>query len=137
MDDQNLLGKNISYLRRKRGFTLEEVGDKIGVGASQVGAYEKGRSKPKHEVLENLLALFEVSPNDLMRRDIELEGTEALAPNPAIDLNQIVGMYQREIKVLTDQVGHKLSEDKLKELLDDLERVAPDQIKSFREKHDI
>lgn len=53
------MGDRIHYLRTLRGFTLQELGDKVGVGASTVRKWEIGHIKAlrtdKIEKLSNAL----------------------------------------------------------------------------------
>lgn len=39
------LGDRIHYLRTEKGYTLQELGDKVGVGASTVRKWETGYIK--------------------------------------------------------------------------------------------
>lgn len=39
------LGDRIHYLRAEKGYTLQELGDKVGVGASTVRKWETGYIK--------------------------------------------------------------------------------------------
>ncbi|MEL6539717.1 MAG: helix-turn-helix transcriptional regulator [Bacteroidota bacterium] len=132
-------GKNLRYLRNRRDITMEELGEEIGVSMSQIGAYETGRSFPKQAGLMRICEFFDVTPNDLLLKDLQIEepGVIVQTISKGINLEAIIKMYEKEVKELSQQLSGKISDDQMRELLDDLERVAPNEIKSFREKHNI
>jgi transcriptional regulator with XRE-family HTH domain len=71
-----LANQNIKYLRKQQGFTQEEFATKLGIKRSLLGAYEEERAEPNYEVLETISDLFQVSIDDLLRRDLsEVKGS--------------------------------------------------------------
>lgn len=67
---QSLAGQNLKYLRKLRGWTQEELANKLGIKRSLVGAYEEERADPRIEVLEKLGDMFKLTLDDLLRRDL-------------------------------------------------------------------
>ncbi|MDE3234812.1 MAG: LexA family transcriptional regulator [Bacteroidota bacterium] len=63
-------GKNLRYLRKLRGWTQEEFANKLSIKRSLVGAYEEERAEPKLEVLEAMSALFKLSLDELLLKDL-------------------------------------------------------------------
>ncbi len=63
-------GKNLRYLRKLRGWTQEEFANKLKIKRSLVGAYEEERAEPRLDVLENLCAMFKLSLDDLLLKDL-------------------------------------------------------------------
>ena len=49
------IGERIKELRKKNGWTQEQVADKIGVTKSVVSFYERNNRTPSPEMLVNLL----------------------------------------------------------------------------------
>ena len=49
------LGKELKYLRKKAGFTQEELAEKIGVHPTYIGKIEGGKSNP------STIMLFKIS----------------------------------------------------------------------------
>lgn len=131
------LGENIKYLRTSRNMTLAQVGDAVGVQASQVGAYEKGRSFPTYAVLMKLLELFDVKANDLIHRDIPAEGLERDDKPSQVNVEALVAMYQREIESLTSQLKDERVPVDLESILLQLEPIAPDLVAEIRGKHGL
>lgn len=66
------LGKNLLFLRKQKGNTLEEMADLLSLkGKSSYKAYEEGRALPDIHKLMKLASYFNVSVEELVYRDIE------------------------------------------------------------------
>ncbi len=63
-------GKNLRYLRRLRGWTQEEFASKLKIKRSLLGAYEEERAEPRIEVLETIGAMFKLSLDELLLKDL-------------------------------------------------------------------
>ena len=66
----SIAGKNLKYLRKLRGWTQEEFAGKIKIKRSLLGAYEEERAEPRIEVLEQVGALFKLSLDELLLKDL-------------------------------------------------------------------
>lgn len=53
-------------LREERGYSLRELGEKIGMNASVLGNYERGDRQPKIEIWEKIANFFDVPVAYLM-----------------------------------------------------------------------
>ncbi|MFZ9660646.1 MAG: XRE family transcriptional regulator [Chitinophagaceae bacterium] len=67
---QSYAGKNLKYLRKLRGLTQEEFALKLNIKRSLLGAYEEERAEPRLDVLEIISDTFQVSLDDLLRKDL-------------------------------------------------------------------
>lgn len=67
---QSFAGKNLKYLRKLRGLTQEEFALKLNIKRSLLGAYEEERAEPRLDVLEIISDTFQVSLDDLLRKDL-------------------------------------------------------------------
>ena len=56
----------IKELRTARGWTQDELAERLGVSRSRVGMYETGRREPDFETLEAIADLFNVDMNYLL-----------------------------------------------------------------------
>lgn len=65
-----MAAKNFKYLRKLRGWTQEEFANKLKIKRSLIGAYEEERAEPRLEVLETVCALFKLSLDDLLLKDL-------------------------------------------------------------------
>lgn len=69
-----VLGSNIKFLRKREGYTQEQMANKIGVKRPLIGAYEEGRVEPKLATIINISRLFKVSLDDLICKELGSEG---------------------------------------------------------------
>ena len=60
-------GQRFTRLRKQRGLTQEELGEKLGVSGQAVSKWESGKSDPSTTNLMALAKLFGLSPEDLLR----------------------------------------------------------------------
>lgn len=72
--DQRQIGAFIAQLRRERGWTQEELGERLGVTNKTVSRWENGNYMPSIEMLALLGRTFGVSLNELVQgRRLEAE----------------------------------------------------------------
>ena len=64
MDLNKYIGERIRYFRNKRGWTSEQLANKIGTSRVTVTRYETGTRKTNQDVLFKLADVFNVSIND-------------------------------------------------------------------------
>lgn len=63
---ENTLGKRIALLRRKAGFTQDELAEKLGVSAQAVSKWENDISCPDIMLLPTLAGLLETTVDELL-----------------------------------------------------------------------
>src|SRR5258708_6113191 len=72
LDDHGLdlmtMGQRLRHLRRSRGLTLAELGNRVGRAPSALSLLENGRREPKLSVLEDLASALSVPVEELLRR---------------------------------------------------------------------
>ena len=61
------LAAQIAALRKKHGFSQEELGEKLGVSRQAVSKWESGQAVPELEKLKELSRIFGVSLNELLQ----------------------------------------------------------------------
>jgi len=61
-------GQRLRHLRRARGLTLTELGDRVGRAPSVLSLLENGRREPKLSLIEQLAAALSVSVPELLSR---------------------------------------------------------------------
>lgn len=84
--DQGKIGAFIAQLRRERGWTQEELGERLGVTNKTVSRWENGNYMPSIELLALMGREFDVSLNELLegrRLDDEAEFRAAADKNLA------------------------------------------------------
>ena len=65
-----LLRDNIRLLRKRKGWTQQDLADNTGLKRSLIGAYEEGRAEPSVEKLMGFSEVFNVSVDDLVGIDL-------------------------------------------------------------------
>lgn len=68
--DQIKIGKFIADLRKKKGMTQEQLGDKLGVTNKTISRWENGNYMPDIEMLSLLSKEFDVTINELITGEI-------------------------------------------------------------------
>ncbi len=66
----SIAGKNLRYLRKQKGWTQDVFAEKLGIKRSLIGAYEEERADPRLDVMEQICALFDLSLDELMLKDM-------------------------------------------------------------------
>lgn len=61
---------NIKYLRKKHGFTQEQLAEKVGIKRSLVGAYEEGRAEPNISNLLKFSKVLDASVDSLINSNL-------------------------------------------------------------------
>jgi len=67
------LGEKLRTLRQQRGMTIRDLANKFEISFSHIAILERGESKPSLELLLKIADYFQVTPNQLLLDDIELE----------------------------------------------------------------
>lgn len=102
----SIISNNIKYLRKKNKLTQEQFAGKINIKRSLVGAYEEGRADPRLHNLLNISAIFDVSVDMLISKDISTlhEQPTNSSQNPQ-DKSGL-----RVLAITVDQEGRELIE---------------------------
>ncbi len=64
------LSSNIRYLRKKMGLSQIAFADLIGAKRNTISDYERGRSNPSIELIRKMAALFKLSLDELIEKDM-------------------------------------------------------------------
>ena len=80
------LGHRIRHFRTRRGLTLDDLGERVGLAASQLSLIENGKREPKLSVLQELTTALGVDLTDLLSKE---------APNPRAALEIELDRLQR------------------------------------------
>ncbi len=80
-------GQRLRHLRKQRGLTLSDLGERVGRAPSQLSLLENGKREPKLSLLKSLAAALGVPVEELMRRQ---------APNRRAQLEIALEEAQRD-----------------------------------------
>ncbi|MBO4262917.1 MAG: helix-turn-helix domain-containing protein [Clostridia bacterium] len=74
------LAEKLILLRKKNGWSQEELAEKAGVALQTVSEWESGQSAPDIEQIVKLGELFGVSTDSLLKDEVQSENSSASAP---------------------------------------------------------
>jgi transcriptional regulator with XRE-family HTH domain len=66
------VGKRIQEIRKVRGMSQDDLGDKLGVTRSFISKLENGKKKISLEHVENIAKILHIEPTDLLVDKTEL-----------------------------------------------------------------
>lgn len=112
-------GKKLRELRKRRGLSAEQLGDKIGVARTTVFGYEQGQRIPDMITIKKIAELFNVTVDYLV-------GTQLKPPSHNV----------REVLSRSDLTwdGIPLTEEELKQTRDFLSWIIREKIPEWKEK---
>lgn len=82
-------------LREKKGWTQEEIADKLGVSRPSITGYETKNRRPRHEMLHKIADLFGVSTDYLLGR--EDNDPVATSPHPLDAITELIKYLELEL----------------------------------------
>lgn len=108
------MGEIIKRLRIENDMTLEELGDKVGVGKSTVRKWENGIiANMKRDKIAKVASVFDVSPSYLMGWDNDEKQEDLETTVSALDL-----VYNdKNIQLITEKCSQLKNETSIKRLL--------------------
>ena len=86
------IGSRIRRYRKERGFTQEQLADKIHVTKSRVSNWEQGINRPDADILADLCTALHVSPSALL--DVHLTDDEL-----SVHEKKIIAAYRRKTEL--------------------------------------
>jgi len=68
--DQEKIGKLIAKLRKSKGLTQRELGEKVGVGFRAVSKWENGITSPDISIINDLSKILGISADELLKGEV-------------------------------------------------------------------
>lgn len=65
-------------LRKQKGFSQEDLGNKMGVSRQTISKWESGQTNPEMTKLKDLSQIFEISVDELINNEVELKKEEKI-----------------------------------------------------------
>ena len=65
-----LVNKNLKFLRVQQGLTQKQLAEKLGLKQAAIGAYEEERATPPLSSLLDIIKIFNVNLDDLVKHDL-------------------------------------------------------------------
>lgn len=99
--------ETIIKFRKQKGWTQQELADKLEMHVGQIKRYEKGSSTPSLEALKKMSLLFGTSTDDIAFNDGEGVASRRLYPELLERFEQINTLPEKEreaVKIVLDSV---------------------------------
>ncbi|MFF2528826.1 helix-turn-helix domain-containing protein [Brevibacillus sp. NPDC058079] len=100
----NQIGKQIRILRKNRGLTQEQLGEKVKLPQSYIGGVERGEKNISIETLERFILALKVNPSELFGTELPSDKEKIL------DLLKVL-LQNRSLKEI--EIIYNLSKDVL------------------------
>lgn len=62
---QKCLTHNLQYYRKQRGYTQEQLAEKVNTSVNYMGLIERGKNIPSFQMIEKIAAALEIDPTQL------------------------------------------------------------------------
>lgn len=100
-------GESIKRIRKEKGLTQKELGEKLGISQAAIGQFESNKANPKMETMQKIADALNVSLNDLVPDSYERNIQEGFELS-ATDYSHIEAMANH--KIFTDKERKKIFE---------------------------
>lgn len=81
--DQGKVGRYIASMRKQKGMTQEQLGERLGVTGKTISRWETGKYMPDIDKLQELSAFFNVSLDALLAGEQITDGTRKQPISPS------------------------------------------------------
>ena len=85
--EENILGKNIQYMRKLNGETLDELGFALNMTRSAIKDYESGRRKPNPDILKKICKRYGKTVDEML--NVKLYELERFDSTKIVDIDEI------------------------------------------------
>ncbi len=102
--DRQTLGQRIRELRVRRGWSQQQLAERVGVRQKQISSYERNVNTPSGEIFIALADAFDISLDYLARRGANNATTVNVADRELIEMVQVVDRLEDEDRALIKRV---------------------------------
>jgi len=103
----NYFSLNIEYLRKTRGLTQAQLADNVDITPTAISAWENKKSYPSALTLLKLSNKFDVSLDDLLKKDLAKAGDSPTMPDQSNDKSSVF-LLETAIKAHCPDLADKL-----------------------------
>ena len=100
-----MLSDNIKNLRKNKGFTQEELANKLNVVRQTVSKWEKGYSVPDAEMLKKIAEILETDVSQLLGSSIEETSNTDLVAEQLSRINEQLVIKKRRTRRIWKTIG--------------------------------
>ena len=115
------LGEHLRELRKERGITQKQMADGIGISAAYLSALEHGhRGLPSFDMMQRIIGYLHIIWDDAEN----LEKIASLSdPRVIIDTTHQSAIATERANMLAQNI-HRLSENEMREMVENLRRIT-------------
>lgn len=100
-----MLNENIKNLRKNKGFTQEELANRLNVVRQTVSKWEKGHSVPDAEMLKKIAETLETDVSQLLGSQIEKDTNTDLVAEQLSRINEQLVTKNRRTRRIWKTIG--------------------------------
>jgi len=108
MELQQFVGTRIRVLRKNRGYTQQQLGEKVRLPQSYIGGIERGEVNVSLETLERIIGALEIRPEEVFK---SVKNNTGLEKDKLIDK---ISVLLRERNITEIELVHNLITDLFK-----------------------
>lgn len=127
------VSNRLTELRKKRGYTLADVGKALGVGTNTISRYETGKREPKLETWQKLADFFGVSVQYLQGISDVPNANSSLAAQTSEALFQAVGNQKKDQPIDFELVDRLINMAASAKSVEELEKKVEPLLQSTNE----
>lgn len=102
---ENILGKNIQFMRKLYGETLDELGDVLKLARNTVKGYESGRSEPNLETLVELSKHYGRTVDEML--NVKLYELEGIDSKRIVDMDEMLGVFLHQLPLVESKEANE------------------------------
>lgn len=100
-----MLNENIKNLRKNKGYTQEELANKLNVVRQTISKWEKGYSVPDAEMLKKLAEIFDTNVSQLLGSTIEQDANVDVLAEQLARINEQLIIKNRRSRRIWKTIG--------------------------------
>ena len=100
-----MLNENIKNFRKNKGYTQEELANKLNVVRQTISKWEKGYSVPDAEMLKKLAEIFDTNVSQLLGSTIEQESNIDVLAEQLARINEQLIIKNRRSRRIWKTIG--------------------------------
>ena len=101
----NMLNENIKNLRKNKGYTQEELANKLNVVRQTISKWEKGYSVPDAELLKKLAEMLDADVSQLLGSTIEQDANVDVIAEQLARINEQLVTKNRRSRRIWKTIG--------------------------------
>lgn len=87
---QECLSYNLQYYRKLRGFTQEQLAEKVGTSVNYMGLVERGKNAPSFPMLERIAVALEIDSTQLFEPSDRAESFSSIEKTLISEIERVI-----------------------------------------------